>query len=301
MADSNITTSQDLAAYSIDFVNQFKDGVRGLLNALQGVTLRPMANGSQIKTYKTEVVKASDKTVGEGEVIPVTKVTRKVDKTYTLTLNDKLRKVTSFEAIQAVGAPVAITDTDAKLLNIARKDVKDDLFNALDTNAATKVQGGNLQQAISKALGKLTGTFEDLDGAGNVVVFVNPDDFYGWLGNQQITTQTAFGLTYIQNFLNVGTIILSAAVKAGHVYATPNNNLNLYYVSMNGDAGRALGFTTDNTGLIGVKHSAVDDSASYQTVVLGGWLFIPELTSGIVDASFGDNTPASTPKAASAK
>lgn len=285
MTDQNLITSQDLAAASINFVDQFTDGINGLMQALQGVRLVPMANGSSIQTYKKTETEAASKTVGEGEEIPLSKVTRTKDKTYTLTLNDKLRKMTSFEAIQAVGFDRAVTDTDAKLLAMARKDAKSDLFNALDSKATTKITAGNFQQAVSKALGKLTGIFEDLDGAGQTVVFVNPDDFYGWLGNQQITTQSNFGLTYIKNFLNAGTIILSAGVKAGTVYATVNNNLNLYYVNMNGQAGQAFGMTTDASGLIGVKHSTVDQNLGYQTVVAGGWLFLPENTDGIVAAT----------------
>lgn len=291
MTDPNLITTQDLTAASIDFVDQFTDGVNGLMTALQGVRLVPMSSGSIIQTYKKTVVPASSRTVGEGEEIPLSKVTRTKDQAYTLSLNDKLRKMTSFEAIQALGFARAVTDTDAKLLALARKDAKTALFSALGSKATTKITAGNFQQAVSQALGKLTGIFEDLDGAGQTVVFVNPDDFYGWLGNQQITTQTAFGLTYIKNFLNAGTIILSAGVKAGTVYATVNNNLDLYYVAMDGQAGQAFGMTTDASGLIGVKHSTVDQNLGYQTVIAGGWLFIPENSDGIVASTI---TPATS-------
>ena len=291
MTDPNLITTQDLTAASIDFVDQFTDGVNGLMTALQGVRLVPMSSGSIIQTYKKTVVPASSRTVGEGEEIPLSKVTRTKDQAYTLSLNDKLRKMTSFEAIQALGFARAVTDTDAKLLALARKDAKTALFSALGSKATTKITAGNFQQAVSQALGKLTGIFEDLDGAGQTVVFVNPDDFYGWLGNQQITTQTAFGLTYIKNFLNAGTIILSAGVKAGTVYATVNNNLDLYYVAMDGQAGQAFGMTTDASGLIGVKHSTVDQNLGYQTVIAGGWLFIPENSDGIVASTL---TPATS-------
>lgn len=291
MTDPNLITSKDLAAASIDFVDQFTDGINGLMTALQGVRLVPMGSGSIIQTYKKTVIPASSRTVDEGEEIPLSKVTRTKDQAYTLSLNDKLRKMTSFEAVQALGFDRAITNTDAKLLALARKDAKSALFNALDSKATTKITAGGFQQAVSQALGKLTSIFEDIDGAGQTVVFVNPDDFYGWLGNQQITTQTAFGLTYIKNFLNAGTIILSASVKANTVYATVNNNLNLYYVAMDGEAGQAFNMTTDASGLIGVKHSIVDRSLGYQTVIAGGWLFIPEDTDGIVAATI---TPAQT-------
>ena len=213
MTDPNIITSKDLAAASIDFVDQFTDGINGLMTALQGVRLVPMASGSIIQTYKKTVVPASSRTVDEGEEIPLSKVTRTKDQAYTLSLNDKLRKMTSFESIQALGFDRAITNTDAKLLALARKDAKSALFNALDSKATTKITAGGFQQAVSQALGKLTGIFEDLDGAGQTVVFVNPDDFYSWLGNQQITTQTAFGLTYIKNFFKLRLYFVKSRAK----------------------------------------------------------------------------------------
>lgn len=285
MADTNLVTSNDLKALSIDFVNNFSNGVSGLLNALQGVQLRPMSQGSQIKTYKTTVTKATSRTVKEGEEIPLTKIARKEDQVYTLQLTDKLRKETSFEAIQSAGSALAIQYTDQQLLGIAEKNAKQDLFDALDAKAATKVNAGGFQQAVSKALGKLTGIFEDLDGAGQTVIFANPDDFYDYLGNQQITTQNAFGLTYIKNFLNAGTIILSANVKAGHVYATVNNNIKFYYISVSGVAGNAFDMQSDSTGLIGITHQKNDSTLTYDSVAVGGWLILPELTTGIVNVT----------------
>ena len=290
--DANTITSQDLTAQSIDFVEQFSSSVKGLLNALTGVRLVPMANNSVVKTYTIKVTKASDTTVAEGELIPLTKVERKVDQTYTLALNDKLRKVTTFEAIQALGYQRAVANTDQKLLNIAQKDAKSGLFDALSSKATAKVTGAkNVQQAISKGLGKVLSYFEDLDGASGTVAFVNTDDFYNWLGNQQITVQNSFGLNYLKNFLNVGTIILSNSVKTGTVYVTVTNNLAMYYVDMSGDAGKAFNMQTDESGLIGVTHSRLDDHLSYQTVAAGGWQFIPEKTDGVasvtIDTSAG--------------
>ena len=285
MADTNLGTTDTLEALSIDFVNNFSNGVRGLLNALQGVRLMPLANGSQIKTYKTTTNKASSRTVGEGETIPYTQISRKVDKKYTLSLTDKLRKGTTFEAVQQSGLVNAVSYTDSQLLAIAQKNAKSDLFDALDSNAATKITAGNFQQAVSQALGKLAGIFEDVDGAGQTVIFVNPDDFYAWLGNQQITMQNEFGLNYVKNFLNAGTVILSSNVTAGHVYATVNNNLKFYYISANGQAGNLFDMQSDSTGLIGVAHKVNESNLTYDTVAVGGWLILPELTTGIVNAT----------------
>lgn len=283
MADQNNTvTTADLAAQSIDFVEQFKNGVQGLLNAMQGVRMVPMSTGSVIQTYKDTTALPDNKDVGEGELIPLTKVSRVKDKAYTLKLNDKLRKMTSFEAIQQNGFNLAVSYTDQKLLNVAQMDAKAGLFEAMGSDSTTQINATGLQSAIARGVGKVTALFEDTDGVGATVAFVNPEDFYDWLGNQQITVQTQFGMSYIKNFLNVNTLILSNSVPTGKVYVTVNNNLAFYYVDMNGDAGQALDMETDQTGLIGVAHDKALSNAGYETLVLGGWLLIPERTDGIV-------------------
>ena len=70
MAETNLTTSTDLVAQSIDFVEQFSGGIQTLLNALGVIRMQPMTTGSQIKIYKSEVTKV-DGNVAEGEVIPL--------------------------------------------------------------------------------------------------------------------------------------------------------------------------------------------------------------------------------------
>ena len=83
MAETNLTTSTDLVAQSIDFVEQFSGGIQTLLNALGVIRMQPMTTGSQIKIYKSEVTKV-DGNVAEGEVIPLSKVTRKLANNLTL-------------------------------------------------------------------------------------------------------------------------------------------------------------------------------------------------------------------------
>lgn len=290
MADANLVSSDDLVALSVDFVNSFSNSVQGLMNILSGVRPVPMTAGSLVKTYKTTVTKATSRTVAEGEQIPLTKVSRKVDKSYTIGFTDKIRKAVPAEAIQSAGAVQAIHDTDQEVLNIAQSNAKADLFNALAAKSTTKITSKGFQQAVADALGKLSVVAESKQGGGQTVVFVNPIDLYGFLGNQQITVQSDFGLQYVKNFLNANTVIMSGDVEQGHVYATYVNNIKFYYISMNGDAGKLLGYTTDPTGLIGIKHYTGDESAIYETNVMGGWVIIPEYTDFIIDDTFTATT-----------
>ena len=248
--------------------------------------MQPMAVGSQIKIYKSEVTKA-DGNVAEGEVIPLSKVTRKLADTKELAYK-KYRKQTTAEAIQSAGFTAAVSDTDRKLLRSIQGDIKKDFFDFVQTGT-TKVTGNTFQKAVAQALGQLAIKWEDDDVQS--VLFANPIDFYTYLGDSNITTQTAFGLTYIQNFLGFNTIILSGAVKQGTVAVTAANNLNYAYASVNGNLNQAFSLTTDDSGLIGVTHNPVTDNASYQTMAFTSGVLFPERLDGIVVGTIG--TPAS--------
>lgn len=286
MATENITTSKDLIAQSIDFTERFTGSISTLLQALNVTRMQPMAIGSQIKIYKSEVTKA-DGNVAEGEVIPLSKVTRKLADTKELAYK-KYRKQTTAEAIQASSFEAAVNDTDSKLLRSIQGDIKQDFFDFVLTGT-TKASGETFKKAIAQALGQLAIKWEDDDVQS--VLFANPLDFYTYLGDSNITTQTAFGLTYLQNYLGFNTIILTGAVKQGTIAATASQNLNYAYASMNGSLSQAFSLTTDETGLIGVVHNALTENASFETMALTSGVLFPERLDGIVVATVG--TPAS--------
>lgn len=280
MTETNLTTSADLVAQSIDFTEQFTQGIQTLLNALGVVRMHPMTAGSQIKIYKSEVTKV-DGAVGEGEVIPLSKVTRKLADTLTLTFK-KYRKQTSIEAIQSAGGVTpAIVDTDNKLLREVQKDVKADLFDYITKANASKTtaSGADFQKAMAAALGQLAVKWEDYDT--QTVAFANPLDLYDWLGNQKIDVQNTFGLQYIQNFLGFNTIILTSAVKQGTIAATVADNINYFYAPIS-SVGQLFNMTSDETGLIGVTHDAVNNNLTYETVVTMASVLTTERLDGIV-------------------
>lgn len=285
MATENITTKNDLIAQSIDFTEQFTGSISTLLQVLNVTRMQPMAVGSQIKIYKSEVTKA-DGNVAEGEIIPLSKVTRKLADTKELAYK-KYRKQTTAEAIQSAGFNAAVNDTDSKLLRSIQGDIKKDFFDFVQTGT-TKTSGDTFQKAIAQALGQLAIKWEDDDVQS--VLFANPLDFYTYLGNSEITTQTAFGLTYIQNYLGFNTIILTGAVKQGTIAATASQNLNYAYAALNGNLNQAFNLTTDETGLIGVVHNSVTENASYETMALTSGVLFPERLDGIVVATIGTQT-----------
>ena len=72
-------------------------------------------------------------------------------------------------------------------------------------------------------------------------IFMNPLDVADYLTKAQITLQTAFGMTYVENFLGLGTVIFDSKVPKGTIYATAKDNIVLYYIPVNGaDLGEAF-------------------------------------------------------------
>ena len=87
----NTNVSTDFAkAQSIDFVNQFTDGIKKLQEML-GITRRQaLSEGSTIKTYMSKVTLA-DGNVAEGDLVPLSKVEKIPDKTYELAFRKSRR------------------------------------------------------------------------------------------------------------------------------------------------------------------------------------------------------------------
>ena len=282
VVDTNTTMQKDLVAASIDFAEQFTGSIKKLQEILGVTRLTPMPVGNQIKIYKSEVTKASTQ-AGEGEVIPLSKVTRKLAETLTLDYA-KYRKLVTAEAIQSSGLQAAVNDTDAKLLREVQKDVKTGLFNYLaNTTGVTAATATTFKEAVAKVMGQLAVKWEDDDIQS--VLFVNPLDFYDYLGNTDVTLQTPFGMTYLQGFFNFNSVIVSSAVPQSKVIATAANNLNIAYAQVGGALSQAFNFTTDETGLIGIAHNNVNDSLTYQSVIMDALKVFPERLDGIVVAT----------------
>lgn len=298
--ETNLTKSADLAPeITIDYTNRFATGIRKLQKILGITAVTSVPVGATIKTYKyTDDIESG--TVAEGEYIPLSKITKAVDQTYTLSLK-KWRRNTSAEAIQAKGRAVAINETDSRLIAGIQNEVKGGLLAAITGATKTSTAGYNLQAALANMWGALTQIFEDYDGFadpdddqadGRFVFFVNPLDVAEYLGTASITTQTAFGMSYIKNFLGLGTTFTSAKVTKGTVFGTAAQNLNMYHVpATGGDLATTFGLTGDATGLIGMTHAAVSANATIDTLVMGGWKIFPEISDAVLKGSISGDSP----------
>lgn len=276
-AETGTTVSADLApAISVDFTSRIAQNIVELQELLGITDLIPMAAGTDIKIYKWAVGELAAQ-VGEGEEIGLTNVKRTLANTITLDL-DKYRRNTTAEAIQKVGRDIAINQSDEKLVQKVQKGIKGSLYTVLKAGSGSAT-GTNLQIVLANLWAKLQEYYEDEDVTP--VYFVNQQDVADYLGTAQITMQTAFGFTYIENFLGLGTAIVSPQVTVKKPIATAKENLRGAYVPMSGDVAQTFNLTADATGLVGMTHSTKTGNATVDTLLMSCVKFFPEFQDGV--------------------
>lgn len=281
---TNTNVSTDLAPeISIDVESRLVSNINKLREVLGVTEMRSVPEGTRLKRYITTAGTLAAQ-VGEGEEIALTKVTRVEADPIIISFN-KYRKLVTAEAIQKVGRDIAINETDDAVVAEIRKGIKDLFFTSLVTGAANGTAGATLQAACANAWGALQTKFEDIDATP--IFFLNPADVANYLGTATITTQEAFGLTYLENFLGLGTAILSSKIAANTVVATVRENINGAFIPTSGAVGTTFGLTSDSTGLVGMTHTPVTHLASLETFIISGVTFYTEDASGVFKCTIG--------------
>lgn len=277
--DANTVKAADLAKVrDVDFTERFAANISTLMKML-GVSRKIEKKAGEIlKAYKVTGT-LEDGVVAEGEIIPLSKYNTTYEPIGEAVLN-KWRKVTTAEAISDKGYAQAVNDTNDKMLRDIQKGIRGKFVNFLATGTGV-ASGAGLQATMAQVWGKLQVLFEDT--AIESVYFVNPLDVADYLGNAQISMQNAFGLSYVENFLGMGTAILCSDVPKGKIYATAAENIVLYYIPVtSADMAMAFNMTADATGLVGIHTGATYDNLSAETVAASGVGLFAEKLDGIV-------------------
>ena len=289
MATVNTTAETNLIAQDqmkrvreVDFVSQFTHNSLGKLLEVLGVTRKiPMMEGTTMYVYSTTGT-LQDGNVAEGEIIPLSQYETKKTPVGEITLH-KWRKAASAEAIKKSGYNAAVVETDKALLKDVQKGIRNNLFDFLngELTGSVTATGADLQSALADAWGQLQVKFED--DAAEAVYFCNPQDIAAYLGAAEITTQNAFGMNYVENFLGLGTVITSSRITKGTFVATAKENFILYYLTMNGDVATAFDLTSDELGFIGINSGFSNKQrAQIETLVMDGLQFLVEYAEGVV-------------------
>ena len=275
----NTTTAADLAKVrDVDFTERFSAGIDTLLKML-GVTRKiEKKAGEVLKVYKVDGT-LQDGTVAEGEIIPLSKFNTTYETIGEAELK-KWRKETTAEAISEKGYGQAVNDTNAKMLRLVQNGIRNRFVTFLGTGKGAAT-GAGIQATLAQIWGQMQVLFEDT--AVEVVYFINPLDIADYLATAQISTQTAFGMSYVENFLGMGNVILASDVPKGKIYATAAENIVCYYINVAGsDMAQAFDLTSDETGLIGIHTGAVYSNTTAETVALSGVGLFAENLDGVV-------------------
>ena len=275
-------------AHEIDFVTSFGKNIQALLDVL-GI-IRPIrkANGSVLKTKKVTGT-LQDGHVAEGESIPLSeyKVTEEVFDTIQI---EKFRKAVSIEAIAEKGYEAAVSDTDEQFRIDLQDNITDRLYKQLNSGSL----GGHeatWQLAIAMAIGNVKHKFQQMKrNTTGIVVFVNTLDAYRYLGEANVSMQTAFGLTYIKNFLGADIVFLTDRVAEKTVVATPMNNNIAYYVDPSDSefVKAGLSYTTDSTtGFLGFHVEGNYDRAISDMFAIMGLRLMCEYQDAIAHFAVG--------------
>lgn len=278
-AETNTIMSADLAyAREVEFAFKFNGGIRKLLEVIGTTRIIPKVAGTVLKAYKAKGT-LQDGNVAEGELIPLSKYVTEPVALAEIVLK-KWRKQTTAEAIIEKGRDQAVLQTNDAMLKDVQKGIRADFFSFLATGTG-KATGATFQATLAQAWGQLQVLFEDDDI--DAVYFMNPLDVADYLATANISLQTAFGMTYVKDFLGLGTVIFNSGVPKGKIYATAAENVVLYYIPTNsGDMGETFDFVTDETGFIGINETPDHDYMTVKNTVASGVVLFAERLDGVV-------------------
>lgn len=291
-AKDNLTKTADIqsTARVIDFVTRFSrnwEHLREILGIMRPIRKEP---GAILKS-KTASVTLQSGNVGEGEEIPYSKATV-IETPYEEMTVEKYAKAVSIEAIKTYGYDVAVGMTDDAFLYELQDNVTRRFYAYLNTGKLASSET-TWQRALAMAKGLVINKFKQIHRTvTNVVGFANVLDLYDYLGDANITVQTAFGFQYVQNFMGFSTVFLLSdeEIPRGRVIATPVENIVLYYVDPStSDFARAgLVYTTDGeTNLIGFHVEGNYHTAVSESFAIMGMTLFAEYLDGIAVIDVG--------------
>ena len=282
--DSLPNVYTNVAAREIDFVSRFGDNWNALMNIL-GI-MRPIKKnpGTQLVAYTADVTLESG-SVDAGEVIPYSKSTIVAAAKSDVTI-EKYAKAVPVEDVSTYGAAIAVQKSDDAFLSKLQNVVLGKFYTFLNTGSLTGT-ASSWQAALAKAQGEVLNKWATLGkDVTEIVGFANILDAYDYLGAASITVQTAFGISYVQNFMGYKTLFLlpAAQIARNTVLATPVENIDLYYIDPADSEFARLGlqYTVDGvTPLIGFHVEGNYNTAVGASFAIMGMALWAEYLNGI--------------------
>lgn len=277
----------------IDFVSRFNsnwDALRNILGIMRPIKKAP---GTTLRTYTASVTLQSG-AVAEGDEIPYSLASVTEAGMQDITI-EKYAKAVTVESVAKYGAEIAVEKTDEAFLNELQSNVLTRFYTFLNTGALT-LTASTWQDALSKAKGAVLNKFATMrKTVTDVVGFANINDAYAYMGAASITTQTAFGVTYVKNFLGYSTLFLcpDVDIPRNKIVAVPVENIDLYYIDPSDSDFAKLGLdytVQGETNLIGFHVEGKYSHAVGECYALMGMALWAEYLDGIAVATVGGST-----------
>lgn len=273
-------TLDKLALYTIDLAGQFDNNNEGFADIFQMI---PVSEGMTLNTYKADGKLADDITHEAGNSIALSDIKLEAIELGTLKFN-ATKLATSYHDFQAFGEDNAIGKKDRRLIQLIGEHIETTLIDnltAVATDKSLSVEG--LQAVLAQAKGRVQ-IKPGMQGT-DVFAMVNTTDFYKYLGNANLTTQSVFGMEYVENYLGYEKIFITNKVKEGKVLATSFDNLNLAYVPSDSPALSSMGLIPTENKLVGFKHYLDDDTGLTMSKVHFGLESFPERADAVIYAT----------------
>lgn len=308
-ARDNLTTQAQftVAAREVDFVTKFGlnwEALRTIMGIMRPIKKTP---GTKLVSYKASVdgELQGGNSVGEGEVIPLTKL--KVEPVAYADIEFyKHERSVSIEAVAKHGAQIAVQRSDEAFMYAIQNEILGAFYNFLKTGTLT-FEETTWQRALAMAKGKVLEKFAGMDrDVTEVVGFANILDAYDYLGDKDISVQTMFGINYIENFLGYRTLFLLPGkyIDQKQVIAIPVENIDLYYVDPSDSDFAQLGLdfrVEGETNLIGVHVKGDYDRVTGDMTAIYGMKLWAEYLDGIAVATVNPAAAASLSATAAKK
>lgn len=280
----NLIVTADIAlqARKIDFVTQFTKNWNALQEVMGIARSIRKENGTELYTkYAEGELQSGD--VAEGEFIPRSNFKVK-EKPFGKIKIEKYAKEVSIESVADHGYDSAINMTDDEFL-VQLQDVVSERFYGQLKSGEMKFEEKTFQMAFAMALGKVKDKFKQMHrNVTGIAVFVNTLDLFAYLGSSEITIQTAFGFSYVENFLGAEKTFITSEIPRGTMIATPLNNLISYYVDPGDSEFARMGLeytVAGETNLIGFAVKGDYDRATSVSYALMGLTLMTEFIDAV--------------------
>ena len=292
MEEKIITTTdsfKNVKAREIDFVERFNrnwDALRQIMSISRPIRKQ---NGTELRKLKTTVT-LEDGEVAEGDEIPYSKAEIEQVGSEKIKVKKWAKGVTIEDVIE-YGADIAIQRTDDEFLYELQNVVMKDYFTTLNAGELEFTET-SWKRALAMARGNVLNKFAKMHRTVTEVVgFANILDLYDYLGDVDVTIQTQFGLSYVQNFLGYRTLFLLSdeEIARNKVIATPVENINLYYVDPDSEFARlGLNYTAQGeTNLLGFHAEGNYSHAVGESYAILGMKLWSEYVDGIAVGTVG--------------